>query len=205
VDPLFTLDLADPCNPKVVGKLKVPGYSNYIHILDENHLLTIGKDADDVGDFAWYQGVQLSIFDVTNFAEPNLMHHEIIGSRGTNSEALNNHKAFNFFAPKALLAVPIDLYEGATGGPTYGTWTFSGLFVYRVTVEEGFQPLGRISTRLESATEPSRFYYYSSNWTRGVFIDDNVYAVTDELIRSAAVSDPNAVIDTLILPATPTP
>jgi inhibitor of cysteine peptidase len=203
VDPLFTLDLADPCNPKVVGQLKVPGYSNYIHILDENHLLTIGKDAEAQDEnWALYQGVQLSIFDVTNFAEPNLMYHESIGTRGTYSEALDNHKAFNFFAPKALLAIPIDLYEGSTGDWSWGTHTFSGLYVYRVTVDEGFNLLGRINTSVRDASEPY-WYYYGGNWTRGVFIGDNVYAVTNQLIRSAAASDPNTVIDTLVLPTTP--
>jgi inhibitor of cysteine peptidase len=49
VDPLFTLDLSQPEKPRLVGELKVPGYSEYIHPLDEDHLLTIGKDAEDPG------------------------------------------------------------------------------------------------------------------------------------------------------------
>ena len=42
VDPLFTFDLSDPAHPRKVGELKVPGFSTYIHPLDENHLLTMG-------------------------------------------------------------------------------------------------------------------------------------------------------------------
>lgn len=197
IDPLFTLDLSDPNDPKVVGKLKVPGYSDYIHILDDTHLLTIGKDAEDVGDFAWYQGVQLSVFDVTNFSEPELLHKQIIGGRGTESEALHNHKAFNFYRSKGLLAIPIDLYEGSTGGPTYGTHTFTGLYVYRVSVDEGFELLGRIST--VDLVDPNQWWYYYNSWTRGVFIGDYVYAVTDTLIRSAAWADAGTVLDTLKL------
>ncbi|MBN1342823.1 MAG: beta-propeller domain-containing protein [Phycisphaerae bacterium] len=195
IDPLFTLDLSDPTKPKVVGELKVPGYSDYIHLLDENHLLTIGKDADATeANFSWYQGVQLSIFDVTDFANPQLLHKKIIGGRGTESAALNDHRAFNFFAPKKLLAIPIDLYEGGSGGPTYGEHTFSGLYVYRVTSEDGFDLQGRIST----IDALDNWYYYSS-WTRGVFIGDYVYAVTDERIRSAGLGDVNTVLDTLEL------
>ncbi len=192
IDPLFTLDLSDPTAPKVVGELKVPGYSDYIHILDDNHLLTIGKDAEDVGDFAWYQGVQLSVFDITDFANPKLLHKRIIGGRGTESEALHDHRAFNFFASKDLLAIPIELYEGGTGGPTYGEHTFSGLYVFKVTVADGFELLGRISTLPDDATLPS--WYYSNGWTRGVFIGEDVYAVTASLIRSAEVSDMENVL-----------
>jgi len=200
IDPLFTLDLSDPRNPRLVGTLKVPGCSDYIHLLDEDHLLTIGKDAQDVGDFAWYQGVQLSIFDVTDFANPVLLHKEIIGTRGTESEALWNPKAFNFFAPRNALAIPIDLYEGQTNGPEYGVHTFTGLYVYRVTPADGFHLLGRISTRAVSPDAP-----YGSAWgwdayTRGIFIGDDVYAVTDQVVKSAPIETPSQVTDSLDLP-----
>ena len=98
VDPLFTFDLTDPADPQVVGELKVPGYSDYIHPLGENHLLTIGKYAVEDGDMVWYQGVQISVFDVTDFADPVQVDVEIVGDRGTESEALENPHAFNYFA-----------------------------------------------------------------------------------------------------------
>lgn len=182
VDPLFTLDLSDPESPRVVGELKVPGYSDYIHPLGENHLLTIGKDTDE---FALYQGVQLSVFDVTDFADPTLLHKEIIGSRGTESEALHNHKAFTFWAERDLLAIPIYLCEGGTGEWSYGTHTFTGLYVYRVTVEDGVEFQGRISI---APVDPT-YYYYWPEWTRGVFISDNIYAATSEEVKAAALDD----------------
>ncbi len=48
IDPLFTVDLSDPRNPVLAGELEVPGYSEYIHMIDENHLLTIGKAVLDM-------------------------------------------------------------------------------------------------------------------------------------------------------------
>ncbi len=200
VDPLFTLDLADPCNPKVAGELKVPGYSDYIHPLDANHLLTIGKDAEEVEgeNFAWYQGVQLSIFDVSDFSKPTLLHKVIIGSRGTESQALHDHKAFNYFAPKNMLAIPISVVEGGQGGPTYGQHTFTGLYVYRVTPEEGFELKGRISTAISNPTSGWYDRWYSYSWTRSAIIGDSVYAITDEMVRSAALSDVGTVLDTLM-------
>ncbi|MBN1489842.1 MAG: beta-propeller domain-containing protein [Phycisphaerae bacterium] len=198
IDPFFTLDLSDPTNPRVLGELKVPGFSEYIHVLDENHMLTIGIDADDVGDFAWFQGIQLSIFDVTDFANPTLMHKEPIGTRGTYSEATSNPKAFNYYPQKNALAIPIVLYEGDTSGPEWGTHTFTGLYVYRVTLEAGFDLLGRISTR-EVTTSPD--YWYDYDWyTRGVFIGDDVYAVTDNVVKAAPIETPSELTGTLDLP-----
>ena len=69
----------------MIGELKVPGYSEYIHPLGENHLLTIGKHTVVQDGIAWYQGMQLSVFDVSDFASPVLLHKELIGDRGTDA------------------------------------------------------------------------------------------------------------------------
>ena len=81
VDPLFTLDLSDPTQPTVAGRLTVPGYSDFILPMDNTHLLTIGKDAQNAGSFSWLQGIKLAIFDVTDAANPALLHTETIGGR----------------------------------------------------------------------------------------------------------------------------
>ena len=185
IDPLFTLDLSDPTEPKYVGILEIPeGYSDYIHPLGENYLITIGKDTILDDGFAWYQGLQLSIFDISDFENPSLLYKELIGDRGTSSEALYNHKAFTFWAEGNLLAIPVDLYENQTAPNLYGEdHTFTGLYVYRVTVQNGFEYLGRIN----AATEDP--YYYASPWLRGLFINNDVYAVNNEAVRSADIED----------------
>lgn len=192
IDPLFTLDLSDPADPKVAGELKVPGYSDYIHPLGENHLLTIGKDTILEDDFAWYQGLQLSIFDITDFANPTLLHKELIGDRGTSSEALYSHKAFTFWSPNNLLAIPVDLYEHEDE-PEYpsnwGSYKLSGLYVYRTTAENGFEYLGLINTSDAN----------SYGWTRGIFIDSTVYAVKSDVVRSADIADMANSVNTVSL------
>lgn len=196
IDPLFTVDLSNPREPKIAGELKVPGFSTYIHPLGENHILTIGKDADDQGDFAWFGSLSLSIFDVTDFANPTLLHRELVGVRGTGSEALYNHKAITFH--NDLLALPVDLYEGDYTVPGYGEHSFSGLMVYRFGVDSGFEQVGRIETVDWSAA----YYLYSSyHWTRGVFIDDNVYAVSNASVQSAAVENMDTILSTVELDA----
>ena len=67
VDPLFSVDLKDPENPKVIGELKVTGFSEYLHFYGENKLLGIGQETDpDTGEL---RGIKLSMFDISNPAD----------------------------------------------------------------------------------------------------------------------------------------
>jgi uncharacterized secreted protein with C-terminal beta-propeller domain len=148
-DPLFVLNLADPSAPTVEGELKIPGFSTYMHLMDEDHLLTMGYDADDQGAFAWFQGIQLQIIDVADLTNPWLQHKEVIGTRGSTSEAATNHLAFTYFKARDLLAVPMTVCEEGGGGQYGDLMTFSGLLVYRVTVDGGFELLGGVVARLD--------------------------------------------------------
>jgi len=113
VDPLFVIDLKEPTNPKILGKLKIPGYSDYLHPFDENHIIGFGKEAIDAekGNFAWYQGFKMALFDVSDVANPKQKFVELIGDRGTDSELLRNHKALLFDKEKELLAFPIKIVK----------------------------------------------------------------------------------------------
>ncbi|MFY0539424.1 beta-propeller domain-containing protein [Nannocystis pusilla] len=143
-DPLFVLDLADPAAPSIKGELKIPGYSTYMHLMDDDHLLTMGYDADDQGDFAWFQGLQLQVIDVADLAHPEVLDKEVIGTRGSTSDAATDHLAFTYFKARDLLAVPMTICEGGSGGDYGDIMTFSGLLVYRVTVDGGFELLGGV-------------------------------------------------------------
>ena len=117
-DPLYTLDLSDPTAPAVVGELKIPGFSTYIHPFGEDHLLTIGRDTFDNGQWVQVGGVQLTIFDVSDLAAPTQAWKEVLGEGGTQSDALYDHKAFTFLASRGLLVVPLSSYGSSTVGPT---------------------------------------------------------------------------------------
>lgn len=198
-DPLFVLDLSRPAAPRVLGELKIPGFSTYMHMMDEQHLLTIGYDADDQGSFAYFQGVLLQIFDVSDPREPKLAHKEVIGTRGSSSEALTNHLAFNYFAPKGLLSFPITVCEGGGAGSFGTTMTFSGLMVYDVDTEHGFRERGRVA-HPSDPTLGSYDHAGCSNWwtragsvvKRSVIMDDFVYSIADNAVR---VQDLNALGD----------
>lgn len=194
VDPFFTIDMADPKSPKVIGELKIPGFSDYLHPIGENHILALGKDTEDMGSFAWFQGIQLSIFDVSDFENPKQVHKEVIGVRGTDSEARFNPKAFNYWDEKKLLALPIDLYEGENDGPNFGTYSFSGIYVYEIDTQLGFKQLGRIPL------DGKKYWHWwkRSNdieYNRGVFIDDEIYGVSNKSIKRSAIDniDPETI------------
>ena len=95
-------------SPAILGELKIPGFSTYIHRIDADHLLSIGFDANDHGSFAYFDGVILQLFDVKNPTEPELLHKEKIGTRGSSSEAATNHLAFNYFAEQGAARHPDD-------------------------------------------------------------------------------------------------
>lgn len=119
IDPLFVIGLSDPANPEILGELKIPGYSSYLHPYDENHLMGFGKEVEENPDlsdedFVLYdavQGMKIGMFDVTDVNNPEEMFTEVIGDQGTYSELLDNHKALLFDKDKELLAFPVTVYE----------------------------------------------------------------------------------------------
>ena len=201
-DPLFTFDLGDPAAPRIAGELKIPGYSTYMHLLGEDHLLTIGYDAEDHDSFAYFQGLMLQIFDISDLADPRLMHKEIIGTRGSTSDAATNHLAFTYFAAKELLALPITVCEDSGGGGSYGdTMSFSGLLVYDVSVDGGFSLRGGVA-HVDPAEVENHYSYCSNWWTdsnsivkRSIFMEDFVYSVAPTRIK---IQDVDALGEDLV-------
>jgi uncharacterized secreted protein with C-terminal beta-propeller domain len=201
VDPFFVIDLSEPTTPKILGKLKIPGYSDYLHPYDENHIIGIGKDTIEAeeGTFAWYQGVKMAIFDVTDVSNPVELHKVVIGDRGTDSEVLSDHKAFLFDREKGLLVLPITLAEipnktDAMEGrwPKYGEFTFQGAYVFGVSLDGGFALRGRI-THDDSgeAAKKSGYWYGSSGNTvrRSLYIGNVLYTISNNKIKANSLSD----------------
>ncbi|HKP56345.1 MAG TPA: beta-propeller domain-containing protein [Polyangiales bacterium] len=186
-DPLYAFDLSNPTAPRITGELKIPGFSTYMHMLDENHLLTIGYDAADQGNFAFFTGVLLQIFDISNPAQPTLAHKTVIGTRGSSSEALTNHLAFTLFQGK--LAVPMTICEGGGTNGMFGTdMTFSGLMIFDVSVESGLRERGRVAHpaatgAYDNAGCTNWWTRASSVVQRSVFMDDFVYSIAQDIVR----------------------
>jgi hypothetical protein len=105
VDPLLAIDLSDPTAPQVAGQLTIPGFSNYLQMVQDGYLVGLGRDADD--DSGWVRNPQLSLFDVTDLQTPSLVDRFLIEQGGWGmSEALYDHHAFSYFPEKGILVLP---------------------------------------------------------------------------------------------------
>ncbi len=191
VDPLFVIDLKDPRAPRVLGELKIPGYSDYLHPYDENHIIGVGKETIEsgTGNFAWYQGLKLALFDVSNVSNPREFAKVVVGDRGTDSEALRDHKAFLFSKARDLLVLPVDLAlvespkkPSGAGSPAYGRPVFQGAYVWNLTPEKGFEFKGRVTHR--EGADPAYGLDYGSglNIRRSLTIGETLYTVSEGMV-----------------------
>jgi len=195
IDPLFVIDLKDPNNPKVLGELKIPGYSDYLHPYDENHIIGVGKDTADMGSFAWYQGVKIALFDVSDPENPVEISKYVIGDRGTDSYVLQDHKAFLFSRSKNLLVMPILLaeideekYPGGVPPDTYGEYVWQGAYVFDVSLDNGFVLKGRI-THLENDAELMGYWYSPYSVKRSLYMENVLYTISDKSIKVNDLED----------------
>lgn len=186
VDPLFVIDLANPKSPKVLGELKIPGFSNYLHPIDENHLLGIGRDTKVTmlhgREIAIELGIRLTIFDVTDVNNPKEKFVETIGGRGSYSEALNNHKAIYYHNNR--LAFPVWITKESNNDDWYGEVDFIGAYIYQLDTNQGFSLENTISHLNE---EESHNYYDSENYkkhvNRVVSIGKYLYTISESIIQ----------------------
>lgn len=194
VDPLFTFDLSNPLNPRMIGQLKVPGFSTYIHPLGDNHLLTIGvqvPEPDALGRVIGPRSLKLSIFDVTNFAAPREAFTQLIGTSSADSEALHEHKAFNYFPEKKLLAIPFSDY-GQVSGFNYWDSFVSDLRVFDIDPVKGITRRGVLDMK-DMFVNVGKYAWdgYYTPWIRRSVMaadpagNDFVYAISDAGIRVA--------------------
>ncbi len=215
VDPLFTVDLSDPYNPKILGELKIPGYSEYLHPYDEDHIIGIGKEVDPTIDadkihtpgaiyYTAILGLKIALFDVSDFENPKEIAKVVIGDRGTDSPALYDHKAFLFDREKGLLVIPVSLYEipqeakdryVASEGTEelFGQFTFQGAYVYSLTLENGFEYKGRITHQTEEESQQTSEYWYwgssSTDITRTLYIGNVLYTISGAMVKMNNLDD----------------
>lgn len=203
VDPLFVIDLGDPKNPKVLGVLKIPGYSDYLQPYDENHIIGFGKDSitvpikDNTGKVistaSYYMGLKVALFDVSDVANPVQKFSVSIGDRGTESAALYEHKALLFDKGKELLAFPVNetkvdgpVIDPVYGYPNYGQLIFSGAYVYNIDLKDGFVLKGKISHLTPQDYLESGYYNIDSDKLikRMLYIDNVLYGVSNNVLSA---------------------
>ncbi|VVB87933.1 Beta propeller domain protein [uncultured archaeon] len=185
MDPLFVIDLSDPKEPQILGKLKIPGFSDYLHPYDENHIIGVGKEtADNEWGGVSIKGVKLSLFDVSDVNNPKQIDMYEIGEAGTDSEALRDHKAFLFDKTKNLLVIPIREITGKEQY-RYGYYmqkVWQGAYVFSVSPAGGFKLKGKIS-HLDDYEEQQFYWNSPSAVRRSLYMDDVLYTVSARKIK----------------------
>lgn len=183
-DPLFVIGLRYPDKPVVLGELKVPGYSTYLHPYDENLLIGLGKNADERGRETG--GIKLSLFDATDVSSPKEVESYVFGDYGSSSTAINDPKAFLFSKEKNLLVIPAVVRKSDLTDRYSSKAEVAGSAVFKVDAT-GFELKGYVDHRSES--QKSSNYYYAGDAKRSLYIGDNLYTISDNYLKVNALND----------------
>ncbi len=211
VDPLFVVDLSTPQTPKVLGELKIPGYSTYLHPYDENHIIGIGMQTEEkvnrnssgkvTSTTATITGMKMALFDVTDVQNPVQISDTIIGDRRTTSSILTNHKALLFSKEKEIIAIPVNNYQEdfsvISYNNNYSTMINSyksypkdhiseGYFVYNINLKDGFKLKGTIT---HNKNEKKNRYNLETRLLRGLYIENNLYTISEDYIKVNKLED----------------
>lgn len=158
VDPLFVVDISNPLEPTIISELKIPGFSEYLHVFDDKYLFGLGKEADADGKVT---GLKISMFDIQNKSEVTEKYKLIIGDQNSWSESSYNHKSILISKDKNIIAFPVNDYYVA----------------YRFIDNVGFEKIGEIN--FDSGED---MYFYGN--IRGLYINDYLYVTNLSKILS---------------------
>jgi inhibitor of cysteine peptidase len=192
MDPLFVIGLQDPTQPKVLGQLNVSGVSDYLQPYDETHLIGFGKSSQNVTweNAALFQGLKLSLFDVTDPSHPIDTSDYFVGDRGSDSPALTDHKSVLFDQSLNLLVIPLTIALNQTNATC--TWCYNppvwqGAYVFTVTVSNGIVLRGNV-TQIPTGQLPT---WNNSGFfvTRALYIGNVLYTISNNMVKMNSLSD----------------
>ena len=171
-DPFWVIDLSDVKNPKVLGEVKLPGYSTYLHPYDETHVIGFGYGNEKQSE------LKLVMFDVSDFANPKVLFEIAVGDKYTFSELLYNHKAAIFSKEKNIIAFPILSSSGRKMN--------SRAAIYGIDLDNGFSLKGEIGELIDN---------YEKQVRRIVYVNNNYYALSYVDVKVANMDNLEVVKD----------
>ena len=193
IDPFFVIDLSQD-TPKVLGELKIPGFSNYLHPYDEDHIIGIGRDTEEQKNGRVMQlGVKIALFDVSDVNHPKVLDEVIFENKDSHTEAADDHKAFLFDKRNGILSIPIEQSGRikTPSGTEYEHWY--GFYVFKLDTENGIDLIDAIkhydnSDGIDRHLKPRSFY-----------IDDVLYTVSSKAIKMNDLGDLSNEINSISL------
>ena len=197
VDPLFVIDLSVPQQPRVLGELKIPGVSQYLHPYDEGgtdafgvqtrFIIGIGQDAKDAQGRTVFSGVKVSLFDVSDVSAPKEVDNYIIGKEGTYTPITYEHKSFLFDKEKNVMVIPVTINDYTDF--KYQSW--SGAYVFSFTPENKISLTGTVAhdDRLVDPTISYMPYFYNPAVERSLYMDNVLYTISQAKIKMNSLTD----------------
>ena len=195
IDPFFVLDLSNPEKPSVLGELKIPGVSTYLHPYDPTHVLGLGSTSCDEETPNALGCVKLSLFDVSDVKNPKEVATFVIASKGGSySEAQYDHRALLLSTTRNLLVLPVQTWSWTVSAdpgeePVKNeSWTryyysgWSGAYVFRISPEDGFELRKSITHASENSSTPG-VWYYGPSVRRSLYIEQDLYTISDRLVK----------------------
>jgi Beta propeller domain len=192
IDPLFAIDLTDPARPESVGHITLPGFTSYMHLIDEDHLLTVGRNTPTGGSGP----TQVSLFDISNLLQP-LRVAEYTFERFSTSEAELDHHAFGYYAEHGMLGMPV-----------------ARVFIERVDLDgDGYRETRRsvrrddlavFSVDADAANSADRLVLetaieHGTPVRRSGYIGDKLYSIANDSVKVVDVADLDTLIAELIV------
>jgi len=171
-DPFFVIDVENATEPKILGYLKIPGFTRYLHPYDENHIIGVGRDENN--------SVKISIFDVSNVSAPVEIDTYTVRGVWSDTSVLTEHKAFLFDKSKELLVIPVSI----TFDQYKGSW-WQGAYVFNITLSNGLVLRGNVTHQ-----EVGMSGWEDSYWVkRSLYIENTLYTVSDKKIKMNRLED----------------
>ncbi|MFT7641703.1 MAG: inhibitor of cysteine peptidase [Pirellulaceae bacterium] len=190
-DPLYALDMSDPVKPVAVGHIAMPGFSSYMQLIDNDRILGVGRNSVNGNDGP----LQISLFDVSDLANPKAVDNFTF-PHFSSSETEGDHHAFGWFANHNLLAIPTQRTiservdnNGDGFRETTQSTVFNELAIFRVDSYRGLELVGSVEQ--------------DSPLRRTVNVEDKLYAVATDSVKTVDVRSPNQPLDELRLEAPP--
>ncbi len=191
-DPLYAISLSDPTKPAVLGAIKLPGFSNYLHPVDKNgnKIIGFGRDTEeDANGRVTVKGLKLALFDFTDLNQPKELDSYSLGDATSDSIALQDHKAFLYSESKNLLSLPAVLREN-------GRISFAGSLVFNI-VNDKFSLKGRIDHSEGGNFSSSDYWggydYYDNTVKRSLYINNDLFTFSNKFLKINSLNDLSAI------------
>lgn len=181
VDPLFCVDLSNPAEPKILGELKVSGFSSYLHPYGEGLMLGVGEEADS--NTGRFEGYKISMFDVSHPGQMKELDKVVF--KDVSMVGLHNYKTMFVQPGKNMIGVCLEEWKSGGNGIRYQ--------IYRYEEAQGFVKVLDHKLALKDT-----MLYYNLNFIRALYINDTLYIVSPKEITAFDINNDFAVTGNLL-------